>query len=417
MSLLKYTTVASLLAAAAVLGLQTTTTCPSSPPFVLRQEGFLSAELPTCPDSHPKIDSHLKIKNHYTPWTHAPDCEPATGGKDIYCAYTNSHHGSRGWSIVTSPEVAADVIGTGYLDAHVNLTRLAGSSFEVVSIEGKGKGVLATRDIKKGDEILLDYAALVVDISFTAAVPVNKGYRLLHTAVDRMGDGGNGVMELGKSNEFAQDVVEDVLRTNAFQMALGGVPHMAVYPAVSRINHACKPNAYIRFIEDKLQVSVAAAKDIKQGEEITISYITLGKPSEERKKNLKQWGFECSCDLCTASPAEVQASDNRRKKIEELRDYAIRAFQAGKPYQALRLTRQVINLLASEELFPMYSEQYENMARIFWVLNDMKNAEKYARMSLDILVEQGYIPYVKDEYIDVMWRRFEQEEGPRGERY
>lgn len=145
--------------------------------------------------------------------------------------------------------------------------------------------------------------------------------------------------------------------------------------------------------------------------------ITLGKPSEERKKSLKQWGFECTCDLCTASPAEVRASDNRRKQIEELRDYAIRAYQAGKPYQALRFTRQIVDLLPSEELFPMYSEQYENMARIFWTLNDMKNAEKYVRLSLEILAEQGYIRYVKDDHLEFMWKRFEQEEGPRGVRH
>lgn len=202
---------------------------------------------------------------------------------------------------------------------------------------------------------------------------------------------------------------------------------------------ADKPSAYTRFKHESLQVSVAAAKDIQAGEEITISCkplspspvftsipsilkqkadLTLGKPSHERKQLLQKWGFTCQCALCTGSASEIAASDARRQQIETLRDYAIRAFQGGKPYQALRFTRQVIGLLASEELFPMYSEQYENMARVFFVLGDMANAEKYARMSLQTLAEQGYIEGgVREELLERMWARFREEEGEGVERF
>lgn len=95
----------------------------------------------------------------------------------------------------------------------------------------------------------------------------------------------------------------------------------------------------------------------------------------------------------------------------------MRAFQAGRPYQALRFTRQVVGLLPAEELFPLYSEQYENMARIFYVLRDMENAEKYANMSLGVLREQGYLEYGDGERrkgeLERLWARFEEEEGGR----
>ena len=109
----------------------------------------------------------------------------------------------------------------------------------------------------------------------------------------------------------------------------------------------------------------------------------------------------------------MAASDTRRRQIETLRDDAVRAFQGGKPYQALRITRQLIGLLPSEELFPMYSEQYENMARIFFVLGDMENAEKYATLSLRTLAEQGYIQSVGPDHLERMWKRFREEEGGR----
>lgn len=74
-------------------------------------------------------------------------------------------------------------------------------------------------------------------------------------------------------------------------------------------------------------------------------------------------------------------------------------------------------LLPKEELFPLESEQLENMSRIYFVLNDMDKAEKYARLSLEVLARQGYIKWVEGWMVGKMFRRFEEEEGPRGVRY
>jgi hypothetical protein len=47
------------------------------------------------------------------------------------------------------------------------------------------------------------------------------------------------------------------------------------------------------------------------------------------------------------------------------------------------------------------------------VLRDRENAERYARMSLGELREQGYIGEVREEMVEGMLRRFEEEEGGR----
>lgn len=178
-----------------------------------------------------------------TPWTHPPECEYAAGRAAKYCAYTNSRHGPRGWSIVTTPETAADSVGildTPLDDNNKNSLNVSSSSsrhagtapYKIVDIPGKGKGLVATRRIARHDEILADYATVLVDIAFATRVPALLGYRLLHAAVDRLADPGS-ILELGRSSDFALDEVENVLRTNSFHTLLGGVPHMAVYPAVS----------------------------------------------------------------------------------------------------------------------------------------------------------------------------------------
>ncbi|KAK0669212.1 hypothetical protein QBC41DRAFT_224471 [Cercophora samala] len=400
--------------------------CPSSPPPAIVPHQLLSANCPLpIPGSLTETLYSNSSTSHISPWSHPPACELTNDLTGQYCTYTNSHHGHRGFSLLTTPSRAADV-ASWFLDLPLPKPSdgVEGEKYKVVTIPGKGKGVIATKEIKQWEEIILDYATLVVDVAFTVEVNALRGYRLLHKAVEQMGDGGNGVMELGKSSEHAQDVVENVLRTNAFSTRVGEGDFMAVYPTVSVSFCFSYGNvwlggqdAYTRFIQESLQVSIAASKPISPGEEITISYLTLGKTFSERSHLLKKWGFTCSCPLCTSTPEAIAASDARRKEIMKLQDHAIRAFQANKPYQALRLTRQILPLLPKEELFPLESEQLENMSRIYFVLNDMENAEKYARQSLEVLAKQGYIKQVEGWMVGKMFRRFEEEEGPRGVRY
>lgn len=124
------------------------------------------------------------------------------------------------------------------LDTPLNISSPSpeNSPYKVVEIAGKGLGLLATRKIKKYEEIMVDYATLVVDIEFGTDVPAVLGYRVLRAAVERLRDPGS-VLGLGKSSKLAGDQVEDVLRTNAFYTDVGGAEgergHMAVYPGVS----------------------------------------------------------------------------------------------------------------------------------------------------------------------------------------
>ncbi|KAL1838807.1 hypothetical protein VTJ49DRAFT_2200 [Mycothermus thermophilus] len=379
-----------------------------TPPTLQLADLDVACPLPL--DDHPSAWPSLG-----SPWTHPPVCESSADGTTKYCVYTNSRHGPRGWSIVTTPETAANSVWilNQALNGTTTKTRLPEPpAYKMVDVPGKGKGLVTTRKIRRYEEILVDHATLMVDIMFTTRVPAFLGYRLLHAAVNQLADA-ESVLALGQSNTLARDKIENILRTNAFNAKLGGAPHIALYPLVSRINHACKANAYTRFMPETLQVSIRAARDIAAGEEITISYIPVGAPTSERAKKLSTWGFSCQCSLCQAPAEEREASDKRLGEIQQLRDYAIRAFQAGRAYQALRFTRQVVNLLAPEELWPLYAEQYENMARIFYTLRDRANAEKYANMALELLAEQGHVPRADKREVERMFAKFEEEEGGR----
>ena len=74
---------------------------------------------------------------------------------------------------------------------------------------------------------------------------------------------------------------------------------------------SCSPNARYTFNKPTFTSRLRAVRDIKAGEEITITYSRLDVPSAVRQKDLAPYGFVCTCDACRGG-AE---SDAQRAKI------------------------------------------------------------------------------------------------------
>ncbi len=71
------------------------------------------------------------------------------------------------------------------------------------------------------------------------------------------------------------------------------------------MNHSCNPNVEITFLDDN-RVVVTALRDIKEGEEVTFSYIDEEASVGERRLELKErYRFNCSCWKCLADLTTV----------------------------------------------------------------------------------------------------------------
>ena len=70
----------------------------------------------------------------------------------------------------------------------------------------------------------------------------------------------------------------------------------SAYLFISRINHSCCPNCFAFTNEGKL--NIRTIRNVNEGEEITISYIYLYNPWNERNKILKEYNFICTCERC-----------------------------------------------------------------------------------------------------------------------
>src|SRR5579871_4331706 len=72
---------------------------------------------------------------------------------------------------------------------------------------------------------------------------------------------------------------------------------MTFDPTLALLNHSCNPNAAIVF--DRNIACLRSIRDIKSGEQITISYIDNTYKRATRRRQLReQYFFECHCEGC-----------------------------------------------------------------------------------------------------------------------
>jgi len=74
-----------------------------------------------------------------------------------------------------------------------------------------------------------------------------------------------------------------------------------LFTVACMMNHSCNPNVSIEFRERNHKAYVVCRRPIEPGEELCVSYIDAADLStEERQAELKEYGFLCSCELCSA---------------------------------------------------------------------------------------------------------------------
>ena len=89
------------------------------------------------------------------------------------------------------------------------------------------------------------------------------------------------------------------MATNAFRVTLADSTPIGLCfePSVSFANHSCMPNTAIMF--DGRYMTLRALDPIKEGEQISISYIDVTQTRDERRQELKdRYFFTCYCDKC-----------------------------------------------------------------------------------------------------------------------
>jgi len=143
-----------------------------------------------------------------------------------------------------------------------------------------------------------------------------------------------------------------IFRSNAYNT---GDDHVGLFPKTARINHSCRPNCGNFWSEKNKERIIYAQREIKKGEEITVSYIPLLKSIKERQARLQQYGFVCDCSACHS-----EESSKRRVRISDLLDElevkAVKNFRGGEKKKMeiygklVRKAEKLVAMIDEEEL-------------------------------------------------------------------
>ncbi|KAF9736616.1 hypothetical protein PMIN06_003396 [Paraphaeosphaeria minitans] len=362
---------------------------PSVPHAALFSLFFASAaSSPTEPDpigQSPQIQDGLRLRAPTTcpvvqdgrtsttfPWTHAPTCVPLvlaaeehTGRRDTYCVYTNAaFNDGRGVSIVTGPESAAELASEVW-ETGLGRGRAEGGMWQAREVGGKGLGLFAERPIDSGETIIFESPVLVVSRKVLGSVSHSRRKMLLEKAVGQLPQRTRD-MVMALSRRGGESEVEDIVNVNAVGAKVwDGTSHLIVVPEAARINHACRPNAYYRFSDASLTLTVFALAPIPPGTELTFSYGFSHLPSTSRTAALKEtWGFTCTCTLCSSSStSSISASDTRLSDIAGLKASLPTALEDIPQYIAL--IPRLVTLLEEEGLYAELG-MYEEILAYAW---------------------------------------------------
>ncbi|KAG6304580.1 hypothetical protein E4U45_001360 [Claviceps purpurea] len=184
--------------------------------------------------------------------------------------------------------------------------------YAVRDIPGKGKGLVATRNIPKGMRILSERP--LIHAPFNSSNEQRK--KMVYSQVQALNEKERDIfLSFPNRYSFSDSATRynGIFRTSSILYQTEPQNKtFAIFPEACRINHDCDENAFHDWNCDTQQQTVHAMRDIEEGEEITIAYMPFFEGHESRRKKLKSdYHFTCSCRACSL-PDEVREERDRK---------------------------------------------------------------------------------------------------------
>ena len=184
----------------------------------------------------------------------------------------------------------------------------------VTEIPGKGLGLVASKNFKKGELIFKEIAAISVKAREGAGVITLDMALEVKNQVQNMSDEQKSKFYKLKPQKesFNSDTIGVGITANCLEELLivtnngnfsSKESMLALFINSPLINHSCAPNAVLGKVPESAKgMGVIALRDISKGEEITQCYIR-GLPkydqSEMRKRLKEEFQFDCECTVCS----------------------------------------------------------------------------------------------------------------------
>merc|ERR550539_565197 len=259
-------------------------------------------------------------------------------------------------------------------------------SYKCVSIQNKGMGLVAIRDIKKGEIIFEERPILkwkckehngTMCYDFDELLDCYKHQflklpkieqecimKLYNAHPEGSLDAYNAILCNTKKGDAQLKEWIGIMYTNQFLDINDYL--FDLYVKKSRFNHSCMPNVESHFVEEKGYERIYSLCDVTKGEELCIEYLsirdtppTIKNVNEDLKKT---WKFECSCELCGMTDKEKRSKiESQRVKYRNARKQ-IDLPNKMKPEQRLKLCDELFKDMKIGDI--LYTGELGHVAKI-----------------------------------------------------
>lgn len=241
----------------------------------------------------------------------------------------------------------------------------------------KGIGMFAKTNISGGTRLLADQCLLHLPGPKTLLIDIERAFDQLSPSQQE------AYMKLHCPDRPGRSPIVRIWEANCFRVGEGA----GIFLKASRINHSCTPNAHFAWNTTIQRETVHAIVDIPANEEITISYCRPHSDIYHRRIRLEAYGFDCDCAPCAQDTASGRASEEHRRRMEELFEEITKIrdnpwITAARHFRddELQARLELIKVLEKENLFQLeLGNQYHCAATCYERLGDMEKALKYAK--------------------------------------
>ncbi|KAH8671292.1 hypothetical protein BX600DRAFT_434411 [Xylariales sp. PMI_506] len=360
---------------------------------------------PTTAHRVQKVTSSEDKKLAESLWPIVKSCTGGENGTTAYCVFSNPNFaGGRGITLLTTPAEALLMARTkaftepGLYKDVKELNAESSPKWRVEDVPGKGKGLIAAKNLEAGDHVMSVSAAIMVDNNAFTDLDHEQLLEMLANAIGSLNPKSSSIFLNLSTHDHAEShevAIYKIILTNAFDISDGEILNKeeaeaehfyTVFPEVSRMNHDCRPNSAYYFDYDTFTQNVFTVRPVSAGEEITITYLDPYMPKQGRTERLDlSWHFPCSCSLCTQHDYLSAASDARLAQIQELKR---QLEDWGPTSQATpEMAEFLVSLYEQERLHTRMYEAYALAATEYNGAGEPWLAAKYARLA----IQDGFI--------------------------
>ena len=262
--------------------------------------------------------------------------------------------------------------------------------WKLSDVAGKGKGVIATQDIKASTLMLKEQPLITMRLNFASLSAMKHDIATNIQALER-----SQIHEFFSlaNNHPSLGPFLGTAKTNALPLGDNPFDGACIFLQALRFNHACVANANYSWNTCHNAEFIITVKDISKGEEITVNHLPEHDwrlpRTQRRGKILETHQFKCVCQICVVDEERIEQSNKRRGELRSLNDISAAWRGRGEDLaKSLKACRRMLDLFKEEgELRTMlHHNVYSNAFEVCVAQSDYARSLAFAQLALNFKI-------------------------------